>query len=110
MRYAEYDRNISKYVRINTLSFESQQDSVCPEHLPVVFEGFVVTREPLLGSNNAAVDVVSHEVFQMFGRLPLNKHRGLGVSGGDNLTGSRGDACSGEKKLLLNTSNYIFYQ
>lgn len=90
------------------LSFESLLDSVSPEHSPVVFEGFVVTREPLLGSDNAAVDVVSHEVFLMFGRVPLNKHRGLGVSGGNNLTRSRGDTCSGEKKLLLKTSNDIF--
>lgn len=43
----------------------------------------------------------------MFGTLPLNKHGRLGVSGGNNLTGSRWDACSRKNKSLLNSSNYI---
>lgn len=72
-----------------------------------MFEGFVVAREPLLGSGDAAVDVVPHEVVQMFGNLPLHKHRRLGVSGGDDLTGSRGDACARDKELLLNTRNDV---
>lgn len=93
--------------RTSSLPFEPQQDAVGSQHLPGVFEGFVVTGEPLLGSDHTAVDVVSHEVFRMFGSLPLNKHRRLGVSGGNNLTGSRWDACSRKNKSLLNSSNYI---
>lgn len=95
-----------EYFRI-TEPFEPQQEAVGSQHPPGVFEGFVVTGEPLLGSGHAAVDVVSHEVFGMFGTLPLNKHGRLGVSGGNNLTGSRWDACSRKNKSLLNSSNYI---
>lgn len=51
-----------------TLTFTDSRDS------PGVFERFVVTREPLFGSNNAAVNVISHQVFQMLGSLPLHKH------------------------------------
>lgn len=65
-----------------------------------MFEGLVVAGEPVLGSDRAAVDVVSHEVFLSFGRLPLYEHRRLGVSGGHDLPGSRGDACSRENTLL----------
>lgn len=72
-----------------------------------MFEGFVVTGEPLLGSDHAAVDVVAHQVFGTFGSVPLNEHGRLRVPGGDDLTGSRGDACSEERKLLSNTSNDI---
>lgn len=55
-------------------------------------EGFVVAGEPLLGADHTSVDVVSHEVLKHFGRVPLDKHRGLGVPGGDNLSWGRGNA------------------
>lgn len=61
------------------------------EHLtlsPGVLEGFVVAGEPLLGSHHTAVNVVANQVVEMFGRLPLDKDRRLGVSGGDDPTRS----------------------
>lgn len=73
-------------------------DSSLPSTAPGVFKGFVVTGEPLLGSGHAAVNVVSYEVLVMFWGLPLHKHRRLGVSGSNDLTRSRGDTCSQEKK------------
>lgn len=66
--------------------------------LPVLFEGFVVTGKPVLGSNHATIDVVPHQVLQMFGCLPLHKHGRLGVPGCNYLPGSRRDACSQEKQ------------
>lgn len=72
-----------------------------------MFEGFVVTGEPLLGSDHAAVDVVAHQAFGTLGSVPLNEHGRLCVPGGNNLTGSRGDACSEERESSFNTSNDI---
>lgn len=66
-----------------------------------MLEGFVVTGKPLFGSDHTSVDVVSHQVFGKFRRLPLQEHRGLGVPAGNNLTGSRGDACSWERSQSL---------
>lgn len=63
-----------------------------PRSLPGVSEGFVVAGEPLLRSHHAGVDVISHDVFGVFGRLPLDKDGGLGVPGGNDLTRSRGNA------------------
>lgn len=61
----------------------------------------MVAGEPLLGSDHTAIDVVAHQVFGVFGSLPLHKHGRLGVPGGDDLTGSRGDAWR-NKNLVKN--------
>lgn len=60
---------------------------------PGMLEGFVVAGEPLLGSHHTTINVVANQVVEMFGCLPLDKDRRLGVSGGDDLTRSRRDAC-----------------
>lgn len=77
---------------------------------PGVFEGLVVAGEPFLGSHHAAVDVVANQVVEVFGRLPLDKDRRLGVPGGDHLARSRGHACTSEKSNTLFNESFGSYR
>lgn len=59
--------------------------------LPGVLVGLVVAWGPGLGSHQRGIYVVPHEVVGVFGGVPLHKHRGLGVPGGNHLTRSGGN-------------------
>lgn len=58
----------------------------------------MVTREPVFGSDHTTVNVISHQVFGVFGSLPLHKHRWLWVPGCNDMPRSRRDTCSKEEK------------